>query len=284
MKKSFKSPFRSEKAVARYLADIEDSKPLSQREEVELSARIKQGDRGARDRLVKANLRFVVLVARLYEGQGLPLEDLIAEGNAGLIRAAEKFDGARGYKFITYAVRWIRQTIRKALIEQRGVIRLTLHQHQKLRQVSKAATGLTRKIGREPTLEEIVEDTGKEPSELEEIFLLRSKVFSLDAPRDPNDERTLLEMLEGTGPGPEEVTEDNLLKEEIRGLLDLLSPREAEVIRLYFGLEQERTLILEEIGERFGVTRERVRQIRDGALKKLRHSKRTIKLRAYCPR
>jgi RNA polymerase primary sigma factor len=269
--------------LEKYLEDIGESKPLSATEEQELARRIKQGDLEARDKLVRANLRFVVSVAKQYQNQGLPLADLINEGNIGLITAAERFDGTKGFKFISYAVWWVRQAILQALAEQSRIVRMPLNRVGLLSKISKVSSFLEQEVGGNPCAEEIAHELEISPEEVMNTLISGRKAWSLDACfEDDDDGRSLLDILgDEKQESPEAAVLNDSLKREISHLLETLDEREAETIRLYFGLGGEEPLTLDQIGMRFGLTRERVRQIKEKALRRLRHPKRSRVLRPY---
>ena len=251
-----------ERSLDLYLKEIGETPLIDAKEEVRLAKKIKQGDKRALEALTKANLRFVVSVAKQYQNQGLSLADLINEGNIGLIKAAKRFDETRGFKFISYAVWWIRQAILQALAEQSRIVRLPLNR-----------VGTLHKIGKELDLSE---------NEVSDTLKISNSHLSLDAPFSQSEDNSLIDILEDEfQPSPDEALMDNSLRIEIEKALDTLTPREAEVINLYFGLNHEKALTLEEIGARFSLTRERVRQIKEKAIRRLRHASRSRSLRAY---
>jgi len=273
---------RTERSLERYLEEIGEYSPLPPEEEIELARRIKQGDKEALEKLVKANLRFVVSVAKEYQNQGLPMEDLINEGNLGLIKAAERFDETRGFKFISYAVWWIRQSILQALAEQSRIVRLPLNRVGAINKIGKVLDDLGQQYEREPSLDELAERLDMSPYELAETLKTSARHLSLDAPFQQGDGNSLLDVLKNEHmPAPDDHLMDESLKIEIERVLSTLTPREAKIIKLYFGINQERPLTLEEIGELFNLTRERVRQIKEKALRKLRHKSRRRPLQKY---
>jgi RNA polymerase primary sigma factor len=262
--------------------------PLSAQEEAELSERIRAGDLEARNKLVECNLSFVRKVAADYQNQGLPLDDLINEGNIGLITAAERFDGRKGCKFISYAVWWIRQAINQALREETGVVGLPPNKVENHRLLKKTAKWLEQTLGREPTVAELAAECGIAEPVIAGWYKTKSRALSLDAPVDDGggDDRTLLDILQCEKSGPEEQLEAGLLAEAIEETLAFLDEREAEIIRSYFGLGGRASEYLDQIGQRLGLTRERVRQIKAKALRRLRERKHIIrpavdKLRAH---
>ncbi|HHH80581.1 MAG TPA: sigma-70 family RNA polymerase sigma factor [candidate division Zixibacteria bacterium] len=265
-----------------YLKEIGETPLLKPEEEVELAKRIKEGDQEALEKLTKANLRFVVSVAKQYQNQGLSLADLINEGNIGLIKAAKRFDEKRGFKFISYAVWWIRQSILQALAEQSRIVRLPLNRVGTLHKIGKAASELEQEYGRAPSTDEIAEELDMTIEEINDTLQISNSHLSLDQPFTEGESNSLKDVLEDErAQSPDEPVMNESLKEEIERVLSTLTEREAEVITLYFGINRERALTLEEIGERFGLTRERVRQIKEKAIKRLRHATRSKNLRAY---
>ena len=255
----------------KYLSDIAKERLLTAEEEVALAQRIKDGDQAALDKLVKANLRFVVSVAKQYQNQGLSLQDLINEGNLGLVKAAQRFDETRGFKFISYAVWWIRQSILQAVAEQARIIRLPMNQVGALAKVKKAISILEQKLQRRPTVKEIADAAGMEEDKVMQLMSLNSRHVSTDAPLDDSDDANLLDVFVQD----DEVQTDTAVEQEsasraIRHSLDLLSEKERTIVRMYFGLGMPREYSLEEIAMKLGMSRERTRQIRDRALKRLR--------------
>jgi RNA polymerase primary sigma factor len=265
-----------------YLREIGETPLINAEEEVELAKRIRRGDQAALDKLTRANLRFVVSVAKQYQNQGLSLADLINEGNIGLIKAAKRFDETRGFKFISYAVWWIRQAILQALAEQSRIVRLPLNRVGTLHKIGKISSSLEQEFGREPSPDEIAKKLELTEIEVADTLKISNSHLSLDAPFSVSEDNSLMDVLEDEfQPSPDEALLDESLKLEIERALDSLTPREAEVINLYFGLSHEKALTLEEIGARFGLTRERVRQIKEKAIRRLRHASRSRSLRAY---
>jgi RNA polymerase primary sigma factor len=265
-----------------YLREIGETRLISAQEEVELAKRIKEGDQEALERLTKANLRFVVSVAKQYQNQGLSLADLINEGNIGLIKAAKRFDETRGFKFISYAVWWIRQAVLQALAEQSRIVRLPLNRVGTLHKIGKISSSLEQEYGREPSPDEIAKELELTAVEVSDTLKISNSHLSLDAPFSTSEDNSLMDVLEDEfQPAPDEALLDESLRLEIERALDTLSSREAEVINLYFGLNHEKALTLEEIGARFNLTRERVRQIKEKAIRRLRHASRSKSLRAY---
>ena len=255
----------------KYLSDIAKERLLTADEEVELAQRIKDGDQAALDKLVRANLRFVVSVAKQYQNQGLSLQDLINEGNLGLVKAAQRFDETRGFKFISYAVWWIRQSILQAVAEQARIIRLPMNQVGAIAKVKKAVAILEQKLERRPTLKEISDAVGMEEDKVEQLLSLNSRQVSTDAPLDDSDDVNFLDLFVQE----DEVATDAAVEQEstskaIRHSLDMLSEKERTIVCMYFGLGTQREYSLEEIAMKLDISRERTRQIRDRALKRLR--------------
>jgi len=269
-------------SLGSYLAEIANSNPLSGAEEVKLARKIKQGDERARNRLVEANLRFVVSVAKEYQNRGVPLADLISAGNMGLITAAERFDEDKGFKFISYAVWWIRQAILQTLAEQSRTVRLPLNKIGLLYKISKASRSLQQERADEPNPEEIAEQLDVPVAEIKETLMCGRSVRSLDATFKEEEEHSLLDVLPDER---QESPESQVIRGCLRGQIDSalcgLVGREAEILELYFGLDGEEPMTLDQIGARFGLTRERVRQIKEKALHRLRHPGRCDHLRAY---
>ncbi len=273
---------KTDQSLERYLQEISEVSLLSPSQEIELAKRIKKGDEEALERLTKANLRFVVSVAKQYQNQGLSLGDLINEGNLGLIKAASRFDETRGFKFISYAVWWIRQSILQALAEQSRVVRLPLNRVGALNKIGKALSALEQEFEREPSAFEIADKVEMSAFEVTDTLKISGKHVSLDAPFNQDEESRLLDVLENEElPSPDNFLMSESLKIEVERALETLTDREAEVIKLYFGLGREHPLTLEEIGEMFKLTRERVRQIKEKAIKRLRHASRSRPLRSY---
>lgn len=273
---------RANQSLDRYLQEIGEVSLLTPDQEIELARKIKKNDQIALERLTKANLRFVVSVAKQYQNQGLSLGDLINEGNLGLIKAAKRFDETRGFKFISYAVWWIRQSILQALAEQSRVVRLPLNRVGALNKIGKAFSNLEQEYEREPSANEIAEELEMTPYEVSDTLKISGKHLSLDAPFNQGDDNRLLDVIQDDHqPPPDDILLDESLRIEVKRALTTLSDREAEVIKLYFGLEREHPLTLEEIGERFSLTRERVRQIKEKAIRRLRHTSRSRMLRSY---
>jgi len=265
-----------------YLREIGETPLINAEEEVRLAKKIKLGSQDALESLTKANLRFVVSVAKQYQNQGLSLADLINEGNIGLIKAAKRFDETRGFKFISYAVWWIRQAILQALAEQSRIVRLPLNRVGTLHKIGKVSSSLEQGLGREPSPDEIARELDLSEMEVSDTLKISNSHLSLDAPFSTSEDNSLIDILEDEfQPAPDEELLSQSLRVEIEKALDTLTPREAEVISLYFGLNHEKALTLEEIGSRFSLTRERVRQIKEKAIRRLRHASRSRSLRAY---
>lgn len=273
---------RESQSLDRYLQEIGRVELLNPQQEIELAIRIKKGDQKSLDALTKANLRFVVTVAKQFQNQGLTLGDLINEGNLGLIKAAKRFDETRGFKFISYAVWWIRQSILQALAEQSRIVRLPLNRVGALNKIGKAYSSLEQEYEREPTAQEIAQILDMDASEVAETLKISGRPVSLDAPLAQGEDNRLLDVLENdTQAPPDSGLMSESLRMEINRALSTLSEREAEVVRLSFGLNGETAQTLEEIGDRFNLTRERVRQIKEKAIRRLKHASRSKYLRAY---
>jgi RNA polymerase primary sigma factor len=273
---------RESQSLDKYLQEIGKVDLLTPDEEVTLAQRIKEGDQQALEKLTKANLRFVVSVAKQYQNQGLSLGDLINEGNLGLIKAAKRFDETRGFKFISYAVWWIRQSILQALAEQSRIVRLPLNRVGSLNKISKSFSELEQKFEREPSPEEIAEVLELTTSEVVDTLKISGRHVSVDAPFVQGEENRLLDVLENEDEEtPDSGLMNDSLRKEVQRALSTLTKREADVITLYFGLNGEHSLTLEEIGEKFNLTRERVRQIKEKAIRRLRHTSRSKALKPY---
>ncbi|MBK6901862.1 MAG: sigma-70 family RNA polymerase sigma factor [Saprospirales bacterium] len=274
---------RESQSLEKYLQEIGKVDLLTPEEEVELAKRIKQGDQVALEKLTKANLRFVVSVAKQYQNQGLSLSDLINEGNLGLIKAAQRFDETRGFKFISYAVWWIRQSILQALAEQSRIVRLPLNKVGSLNKINKAFSELEQEFEREPSPEELAEMLEIPTEEVETTLGVAARHVSMDAPFVEGEDNSLLDVLENSAtPGTDEPLEyQESLRREIERSLSTLTDRQCDVIKLYFGIGVEHPMSLEDIGEKFGLTRERVRQIKDKAINKLRSANRSKLLKHY---
>jgi RNA polymerase primary sigma factor len=273
---------RESQSLDKYLQEIGKVDLLTAEEEVDLAVEIRKDDPAALERLVKANLRFVVSVAKQYQNQGLSLGDLINEGNLGLIKAAKRFDETRGFKFISYAVWWIRQSILQALAEQSRIVRLPLNRVGALNKIGKAFNNLEQEYEREPSESELAQELSMDIAEVSDTLKISGRHISMDAPFQQGDENSLLDVIENDQqPSPDFSLMSDSLKNEIERALSTLTERENEVIKLYFGLNKEHSLTLEEIGEKFNLTRERVRQIKEKAIRRLRHASRSKHLRAY---
>ena len=283
MSKLAKRPYtREDQSLDQYLQEIGEVKLLAPQDEVTLAQLIKQGSQEALEKLTKANLRFVVSVAKQYQNQGLSLGDLINEGNLGLIKAAKRFDETKGFKFISYAVWWIRQAILQALAEQSRIVRLPLNRVGALHKIGKTSSGLEQEFGREPSANEIADELEMSPYEVMDTLKISSRHLSLDAPFNDGEDNRLLDVLEDKfQASPDEKLLIDSLKFEVEKALSTLTEREAEVISLYFGINRDHSLTLEEIGEKFKLTRERVRQIKEKAIKRLRHASRSKPLKVY---
>ena len=272
---------RDSASLDKYLQEIGREGLLTVDEEVELSQRIRKGDRQALDKLVRANLRFVVSVAKQYQNQGLSLPDLINAGNVGLIKAAEKFDETRGFKFISYAVWWIRQTILQALAEQSRIVRLPLNQVSAVNKISKAMTKFEQENERKPSADELAELVNKLPEKINDSLRASGRHVSVDAPFVEGEENSLLDVMVNTdSPMADKALVKESLNTEIARALSMLNERERDIVEMSFGINHQE-MTLEEIGERFGLTRERVRQIREKAIRKLRQGSRNSLLRYY---
>lgn len=274
---------RESESLEKYLQEIGKVELISPEEEARLAALIRKGDQQALDRLTKANLRFVVSVAKQYQNQGLTLSDLINEGNLGLIKAAQKFDETRGFKFISYAVWWIRQSILQALAEQSRIVRLPLNKVGLSSKISKAYTQLEQEFEREPTPEEIAQMIDVEADEVAATMNVGAKHISVDQPLIDGEEGSLIDIMENRNAAG---VDENLLvtvslNTELKRTLDTLTPRQKEVIVYFFGIGIDHPLSLEDIGERYNLTRERVRQIKDKALTKLRETSQSHLLRGF---
>ncbi|MDH4460609.1 MAG: sigma-70 family RNA polymerase sigma factor [Spirosomataceae bacterium] len=273
---------RESQSLDKYLQEIGKVDLLTPDEEVILAQKIREGDQLSLERLTKANLRFVVSVAKQYQNQGLSLGDLINEGNLGLIKAAQRFDETRGFKFISYAVWWIRQSILQALAEQSRIVRLPLNRVGSLNKISKTFSELEQKFEREPTPEELAEVLEITTGEVVDTLKISGRHVSMDAPFVQGEENSLLDVLENDGEDkPDSGLINDSLRREVQRALSTLTQREADVVTLYFGLNGEHAMTLEEIGEKFNLTRERVRQIKEKAIRRLRHTSRSKALKTY---
>ncbi|MCX7797992.1 MAG: sigma-70 family RNA polymerase sigma factor [Melioribacter sp.] len=273
---------RESLSLDKYLQEIGKVDLLTPEDEIELAKRIKKGDEKPLEKLAKATLRFGVSVAKKYQNQGLSLGDLINEGNLGLIKAAKRFDETRGFKFISYAVWWIRQSILQALAEQSRIVRLPLNRVGALNKIGKAYSNLEQEFEREPSAQELAQELDMDVNEITDALRVSGRHVSMDAPFAQGEDNRLLDVLSNEEvPSPDHRLMTESLKKEIERALSTLTDREAEVIKLYFGLNGEHSLTLEEIGEKFNLTRERVRQIKEKAIRRLRHTSRSKNLRAY---
>ena len=273
---------RETASLDKYLQEIGKVELISAEEEVELAQRIKQGDKVALEKLTKANLRFVVSVSKQYQNQGLSLPDLINEGNLGLIKAAQRFDETRGFKFISYAVWWIRQSILQALAEQSRIVRLPLNKIGSINKINKAYAKLEQEFEREPNAEEIAEVLEITEAEVKESMKNAGRHISMDAPLIQDEDNTMYDVLKSEeAPTPETELLYESLRKEIDRAISTLTPREADVVRLYFGLNGSHPMTLEEIGEKFDLTRDRVRQIKEKAIRRLKHTSRSKILKSY---
>lgn len=273
---------RETASLDKYLQEIGKVDLITAEEEVELARRIKQGDRIALEKLTKANLRFVVSVSKQYQNQGLTLPDLINEGNLGLIKAAQRFDETRGFKFISYAVWWIRQSILQALAEQSRIVRLPLNKIGSINKINKASARLEQGFEREPNVKELAGELDMTETEVKESMRNAGRHVSMDAPLIQDEDNTMYDVLKSD----EAITpETGLLYESLRKEIDraisTLTQREADVVKLYFGLNESHPMTLEEIGETFDLTRERVRQIKEKAIRRLKHTSRSKILKSY---
>ncbi|MEE1885835.1 sigma-70 family RNA polymerase sigma factor [Pedobacter flavus] len=272
---------RESQSLDKYLHEIGKVDLITAEEEVILARKIREGDQAALERLTKTNLRFVVSVAKQYQNQGLTLGDLINEGNLGLIKAAKRFDETKGFKFISYAVWWIRQSILQAIAEQSRIVRLPLNQVGSLSKISKAFSKLEQEFEREPSPEELADILETTVEKISDTLSNSGRHVSMDAPFVQGEENTLLDVLENHEPNTDSILINESLSEEIKRSLSTLTEREREIIVLFFGLSTNHPLSLEEIGEKFNLTRERVRQIKDKALQRLRHTSRSKILKSY---
>ncbi|MDD2277603.1 MAG: RNA polymerase sigma factor RpoD/SigA [Bacteroidales bacterium] len=269
-------------SLDKYLHEIGKVDLLTTEEEVSLARRLKEGDKEALDHLVKANLRFVVSVAKQYQNQGLSLPDLINEGNLGLIKAAQRFDETRGFKFISYAVWWIRQAILQALAEQARIVKLPLNKIGSINKVNRAFIFLEQRFEREPSIEELSEVLELAPNDIKEALKSSNRHISMDAPLSQDEDSNLYDvLLSNETPAPDRGLLNDSLRKEIERALSTLTSREADIIRLYFGLNGKHPHTLEEIGEELDLTRERVRQIKEKAIKRLKQTTRSKVLKSY---
>ena len=273
---------RETASLDKYLQEIGKVDLITAEEEVELAQKIRAGDENALDKLTKANLRFVVSVAKQYQNQGLTLPDLINEGNLGLIKAARRFDETRGFKYISYAVWWIRQSILQALAEQSRIVRLPLNKIGSINKINKMYAFLEQANERVPSAEEIAKELDMTVSDVKESMKNSGRHVSMDAPLVEGEDSNLYDVLRsGESPNPDRNLLHESLRTEIERALETLTPREADVVRLYFGLGEKHAMTLEEIGETFDLTRERVRQIKEKAIRRLKHTSRSRILKTY---
>ncbi|RLD45513.1 MAG: RNA polymerase subunit sigma [Bacteroidetes bacterium] len=273
---------RETASLDKYLQEIGKVDLITAEQEVELARRIKQGDKIALEKLTKANLRFVVSVSKQYQNQGLSLPDLINEGNLGLIKAAQRFDETRGFKFISYAVWWIRQSILQALAEQSRIVRLPLNKIGSLNKINKATARLEQKHERTPNQKEIAEELDMTTNEVKESMRNAGRHVSMDAPLIQDEDNTMYDVLKSDEAiTPETGLLYESLRKEISRAVSTLTQRESDVVQLYFGLNIEHPMTLEEIGEKFDLTRERVRQIKEKAIRRLKHTSRSKILKSY---
>ena len=274
---------RESQSLEKYLQEIGKVDLITMEEEVSLAKRIRQGDQVALEKLTKANLRFVVSVAKQYQSQGLTLSDLINEGNLGLIKAGQRFDETRGFKFISYAVWWIRQSILQAIAEQSRIVRLPLNKVGSLNKINKAFSALEQEFEREPSSDELAELLDISPDEVKTTIGIGGRHVSMDAPFNEGEDNSLLDVLENTNATKTDhgLVYNDSLSREIERSLSTLTDRQKEVIKLYYGIGMEHPVSLEDIGAKFALTRERVRQIKDTGLIKLRGSTRNKLLKSY---
>lgn len=272
---------RESDSLDKYLQEIGHEELISVEEEVELAQRIKKGDRKALEKLTKANLRFVVSVAKQYQNQGLSLPDLINEGNVGLIKAAEKFDETRGFKFISYAVWWIRQSILQAIAEQSRIVRLPLNQVGSVNKINRVLNKFEQEHERRPSIDEIADNVDIPHDKIEEAMKVNSRHVSVDAPFADGEDNSLLDVLPNNdSPMADRKLVLESLREEINRALQTLNERERNIIEAFFGINQQK-MTLEEIGDKYGLTRERVRQIKEKAIRRLRHNTKNKLLKSY---
>jgi RNA polymerase primary sigma factor len=272
----------SERSLDIYLREINATPLLSREQEVELAKRVRAGEAAALDHLVRANLRFVVSIAKQYSNQGLSLEDLINEGNVGLIKAAQRFDHTRGFKFISYAVWWVRQAMLQALAEQSRIVRLPLNRAGTLYRLGKAVRALGQELGRQPSLDEIAKRVKLPHAEVRDTLSISNTYLSLDDPFEGDEDNSLMDYLaDDNAARPDQVTFGHTLEHDLRAALGALEPREERILRLYFGIDCTEPMTLEQIGAQLGLTRERIRQIKEKALAKLRSAEGARCLEAY---
>lgn len=272
---------RENESLDKYLTEIGRVDLVSAEEEVTLAKRIRDGDTAALDKLTKANLRFVVSVAKQYQNRGLPLSDLINEGNLGLIKAGQRFDETRGFKFISYAVWWIRQSIIQALAEQARVVRLPLNRVGAITRMSKAHAALEQTLERDPTADELAQSLNTTEENIADLISVGQRTVSSDAPSLYDDNTSMIDTFADSNPSPDSQLMNSALKEEIQRVLSKLSSREMEIITLYYGLNNQTPITLEEIGVKFSITRERARQIKDHATKRMQNSSQAQRLKYF---
>ncbi|UKM64988.1 RNA polymerase sigma factor RpoD/SigA [Flavobacteriaceae bacterium GSB9] len=273
---------RESKSLDKYLQDISKIPLITAEEEVELAQRIKKGDQKALDKLTTANLRFVVSVSKQYQNQGLKLPDLINEGNAGLVKAAKRFDETRGFKFISYAVWWIRQAILQALAEQSRIVRLPLNKIGSINKINKAYSHLEQTHERAPSAHEIANNLDLTESNVKQSMKISGRHVSMDAPLKDGEDFSLYDVVKTEEmPSPDSDLIQDSLNVEVNRALDTLSEKEAEVIRHYYGISKKHPMSLQEIGDAFGLTRERVRQIKEKGIRRLRHTSKSKVLKTY---
>ena len=275
----------SDDSVRLYLREIGKIPLLSSEEEMDLARRIVEGDKKAKDKMAEANMRLVVSIAKRYSGRGLDFLDLIQEGNTGLLRAVEKFDPDKGFKFSTYATWWIRQAITRAIADQARTIRIPVHMVETINKLLRTQRRMTRELNREPTIEELSKELDMEPEKIEYVIKIKQDISSLDAGvgRDGEDDDSVLQdfIVDEDTVSPEDSASNQLLKEQVQEILSSLSDREQKIVRMRFGLDNGKNHTLEEVGQEFAVTRERIRQIEAKALAKLRKHKDAKKLYEY---
>jgi RNA polymerase primary sigma factor len=270
---------RDENTLGLYLKEISKSKSLYPQEEAELAAAIRKGNRASLNKLIKANLKFVVSVCKNYQNQGLPLADLINEGNLGLIRAAKRFDETKHFKFISYAVWWVRQAILQSLAEHSRIIKLPPNRVGTIHKLGKSMSHMEQKLGRSPTMSEVSKNLNLKENEINDVLKISNPYMSLDAPIQKGEDSKLMDVLKDDSiESPEDSVLQNSLQKEILTVLKTLDKKEKEVVQLYFGVGVDTAYTLEEIGQKFNLTRERVRQIKEKAIKRLKHSSRSRKL------
>ena len=269
-------------ALELYLKDIAYNTLLTPQQEFDLAVRIRSGDRKSLEKMVESNLRFVITISKEYQGRGLPLEDLIAEGNVGLVRAATRYDETVGVKFTTYAVWWIRQGILSALAEKARMVRLPVNKIKHLWRLERSGSSLKQELGREPNTEEVAKIAEMQPKQVQDLLDASRWHVSLDSPLEEGPDTSLLEIIEDKeAESPERVVMRRAMIEEIRSALETLSPREAQILKMYFGINGVERMTLEQIGNQFSLTKERVRQIRDKALLALKHPSRMRRIKVY---